>query len=244
MVLQLKLNRAAPGRLGEAPLISAADKVLWYYGGDLAWRDLGTVSGSVGPTGPTGPSGTPGAVGATGPTGPTGPSGTPGTPGAAGATGPTGPAGPSGTPGAVGATGPTGPTGPVGATGGGSGAFGRLHWEAQDAPGNTSTNYIGRLDGAPDANEWKSNQVIGGAGSFTTIRIKSSAAIGSSNTITVTLRKNGVDTSLTATLAAGATSATSTGGPVSVVPGDIVSMKYVQSGTAATANINMACSVY
>lgn len=53
---------------------------------------------------------------------------------------------------------------------------------------------------------------------------------------TYTLRKNGVDTALTVTLAAGASSASATGS-VSLAPGDRLTMKLNQSGTEATAAI-------
>jgi hypothetical protein len=53
---------------------------------------------------------------------------------------------------------------------------------------------------------------------------------------TFTLRKNGVDTALTLTLAAGATSGSVTGS-VSVAAGDRLTVKLNQSGTESTAGI-------
>ncbi len=191
--------------------------------------------GATGPTGPAGPSGTPGAVGATGPTGPAGPSGTPG---AAGATGPTGPTGPSGTPGAAGATGPTGPTGPVGATGGTSAPF---WWLFRTYSGTTAVRYLRQWFGVAAAEA--GSQYATASTTITKIEVELFTSLFATASLTFTLRKNGVDTGLTATLVNGTYTASGTGS-VSIAPGDYLTMKVVQSVSETNASAYVQVSVY
>lgn len=124
-----------------------------------------------------------------------------------------------------------GPQGPVGDTGGGGSAFGSITWNTSANLGSTSTFYLFPNEGAQDTTEYF--QLAAGPGTYTTLKVISSLAL-SPDTVTFTLRLNGVDTGLTVTLAAGATTATGTGS-VTVVEGDLLSMKMVQSGSTVSA---------
>ena len=241
-----KLNRFSVDRPGEAPLIPGLGYALCYTSEPL-WKPLAELTGS-GPTGAVGAVGATGPVGSAGATGLAGATGTAGGAGAVGATGPVGATGLAGSNGAVGGVGATGPRGATGATGpqGASGAtgavgtaastgFGAIRFYVGNAPGATTAFYPppatpGNTD-VPPSTEYSSTWIMGASGTYTKIYASHTGALASSNTYTVTLRVNGVDTGLTFTMAAGGTSG-SASGSVSVVAGDRVTLKYVQSGTA------------
>ncbi|HVY27025.1 MAG TPA: hypothetical protein VHB79_10760 [Polyangiaceae bacterium] len=129
-----------------------------------------------------------------------------------------------------------GPQGPAGSD------SGVLTWNGSQAAANTSDNFLPTYAAVPDTNEYKSGQLIATATTLTTIRVASFTVLGSSNTITFTLRKNGVDTGLTVTLGVGATSAVATGS-VSVAPGDMLTMKAVQSGNGTAGAWGLVVAV-
>lgn len=234
-----KLYRADTSRSGEAPLISSAVPLALATdnAGALFWTLLSGLVGGDGAPGVAGVAGPAGANGAIGATGATGPSGTAGTAGA------TGSAGGAGSAGATGATGPAGAAGATGTQGSAGTAFGVIRWDSFAAAGNTSTNYMQVIAGTPDTNEYKSRQIIGTAGTFTKITVSCAFALSASNTFTVTLRVNGVDTSLTLTIGASQVSGNATGS-VAVNVGDIVSMKVVQSGTGTASSWACAVEIY
>lgn len=186
------------------------------------------AAGSVGPagaTGATGPAGSNGAVGSTGATGVIGGSG------AAGAVGATGPAGATGASGVVGATGAAGPTGATGAGGASGVPRTSFSWQATNATSTTAARFL-QAQGAVLSSEQGRYHV---PGPTTIIRILLNI-LGTpyvTDNVTATLRKNGVDTALVATLTATSLSVSSTGS-ISVVAGDVLTMKIVQSGTEAT----------
>lgn len=74
-------------------------------------------------------------------------------------------------------------------------------------------------------------------GTLTQFIVQSTAAPGAAQTFTLTVRKNTVDTSMTATIAGAATftTGTITTNPVSVVAGDIISLKCVGSAGSAVS---------
>jgi hypothetical protein len=61
------------------------------------------------------------------------------------------------------------------------------------------------------------------------------------NSVTFTLRKNGVDTTLTATLAVAGTTATDLVNTVAVAIGDDLSMRVVQNGALGVGALDVEC---
>lgn len=122
----------------------------------------------------------------------------------------------------------------TGDTGGGGTAFGPLTWNQLSSASGLGTKYLPPYEIAPDAAEYF--QIVAGVGTYTRITVVASVAF-TTDTFTYTVRKNGVDTGLTVTLAASATSATGTGS-VSVVDGDRISIKVVQSGSEVKTSRN------
>jgi hypothetical protein len=183
----------------------------------------------AGATGATGPSGAQGATGAQGPTG------------AAGATGPSGANGTNGTNGANGATGPTGATGATGAAGMGNVFFSRF----TNQPNNTlayasfASSTTSSTTGAAYA---ISAFTMPGSCTFNAIYAAATATNASflgANTLTYTLYRNGVATSLDVSLAApttlnATTSANTTGGSVAVVAGDTLALGIDQTNGAGS----------
>jgi hypothetical protein len=118
----------------------------------------------------------------------------------------------------------------TGDTGGGGTAFGPLTWNTNN-PGSAATFYLLPVEGSPDANEYV--QIVAGPGTYTQLKVVSTGAL-VTDSMTLTVRKNGVDTALVAMLAAGQASVLASGS-VAVVAGDRISVKIVQSGTEATS---------
>lgn len=129
--------------------------------------------------------------------------------------------------------------GPVGAAGS---VLGILYWAAAAAAANTSTNFLPIYAATPDTSEYKSAHVVSAAATLTQLRASSFIALGAGDSVTLTLRKNGVDTGLTCTIAASGTSASATGS-VSVVAGDILTVKSVQSGTGTASVWGLSVAV-
>jgi hypothetical protein len=127
--------------------------------------------------------------------------------------------------------GPVGPAGPTGPTGGGGTAFGPLSWQTDGNPGVSGTLYLFPGHGMQSTTEYF--ELVAGPGAYTTLQL--TASLGTpTDTIAFTVRKNGVDQALSATLAANGTSASGSGS-VSVVAGDRISIKMVQSGTQVSS---------
>ena len=203
-------------------------------------------TGAAGANGATGPTGAAGANGATGPTGVAGANGATGPTGltgAAGAIGPTGPAGTNGINGSNGAAGPTGPTGatgPAGAAGAGTFMTGVVN------PANTNpfwTTLTG--DSVQTTNGPESGSPLPIACTFDTLQVSvvGVSGTGGSDTIAVTLYKNGSATSMTCSTtnpsAGGTNSCSDTTHTQSFSIGDRVSIGYTQTNSTPIARIGV-----
>jgi len=197
--------------------------------------DLVAQKGDVGPTGATGPGGLAGPAGPQGPEGSQGPTGAQGATGAAGPEGPPGAAGP---PGAQGLAGPTGPQGPTGAQGpmGPPGPAGANGMSGSVIAGNYANMGTNRFlipwdtDGGIEAN---SNLAVP-SGTASKLVVNLSVAPGGGGSATVTIRKNGVNTALSCTVADTATTCSNAVGSVSFADGDLLSILYSESGAAGS----------
>lgn len=122
----------------------------------------------------------------------------------------------------------------IGDTGGGGTAFGALTWNQLSSAAALGTKFLTPYENGPDAAEYF--QLVAGVGTYTRITVVATLAF-TTDSFTYTVRKNGVDTALVAVLAAGAVSVTGTGS-VSVVDGDRISVKVVQSGAEVKTSRN------
>lgn len=102
-------------------------------------------------------------------------------------------------------------------------------WNVQFAPASTGDRWARRGGGAWSASVL-CQLVVGATITLSSLGIVVYGTPLSTDSILLTLQKTGVDTGLTVTLAAGATLATGSGS-VSVVPGDYLTLKAVQSGS-------------
>ena len=113
--------------------------------------------------------------------------------------------------------------------------FGR--WASLGASATTSDRWL--QDGAsltnPTASERNGTVVADEAGTFTSFRIHHDVAL-STDSVTYTVRINQANTAAAITVNSGATSGTWTGS-VAYAAGDRISIKMVQSGTEASANM-------
>lgn len=192
-------------------------------------------AGAQGPTGtqgPIGPQGIPGATGAVGPQGPIGPQGPAGPQGIAGAAGPqgtTGLQGPEGSQGPTGAQGPVGPQGPSAVIiGGGTGS-------ANLSAG--ADRFVPAFYSHVSASEDAVNQIMMISGEMSYLYVRLNNSPGGTNSYTFTIRKNGLDSTLTCTILGSATSCSDTDPAHSVTfdAGDLISVKAVPSSPAPTA---------
>lgn len=167
------------------------------------------LSGNTGPTGslgPSGPTGHTGGTGGLGPTGNIGPTGNTGSPGENGPTGPSGIAGPTGGTGqngATGFTGSTGMTGPVGPTG----IIPDAIWFLNSAVNVNNNNLIGLNTVQTLANEFRAQSIFPEPRTVKRLTVIVSAAPGVGNARTITMRRNGVNTTMAVTIADTATTA-------------------------------------
>lgn len=107
-------------------------------------------------------------------------------------------------------------------------------WNVTQSTGQTANRWARR--GASAWTNVLSNQIVVGADTvLTNIAITVFDTPLATDSLTLTLQKNGVDTALTVTLAAGATSNTASGS-VSVAKGDYLTIKGNQSGTELQSN--------
>jgi hypothetical protein len=176
-----------------------------------------------------------GDVGATGLTGPTGVDGATGATGIAGATGPTGATGTNGINGVNGATGATGATGVAGATGAtgatGSAGGGSLIGGAYGNAGNGDFLQPWSNVSGASAQEAQ-NSVTVPAGTASLLLVTLTVAPGTN--VTVTVRKNAVDTTLTCTIAAAATTCKDAVNSVAFSDNDLLSLRWNE---AAATNV-------
>jgi hypothetical protein len=202
-------------------------------------------AGVAGPTGATGSAGPAGATGATGSAGPAGATGATGSAGPAGATGATGSAGPAGATGAtgVGVAGPAGATGATGAAGA-TGAGGPAQIFTGNVLNNTNGNFFFNLTAAGDVtvngdfpNFYQQSSPMPAACTFDALYVTNSAWNNQGSapgTVTVTLYKNNVATSMSVSFNSAVqntTAVTDTTHTVSVVAGDSVALFASGSGT-------------
>lgn len=109
-------------------------------------------------------------------------------------------------------------------------------WNVQNGPGTTADRWARRVMGTAAWNSAIVCQIIVGTNTtLTQLQVVIYGTPLAVDSCTFTLRKNGVATGLTATLAAGATTANGTGS-VSVVAGDYLTLVANQSGTEVQAN--------
>lgn len=210
------------------------------------------VTGPQGPTGPAGPTGIQGPTGPTGPagfgTGATGPQGATGPRGNTGPTGPQGPVGPTGPQGATGATGPSGgPTGPAGPTGiqGPTGPIGQTGPRGNTGPAGALGGMIAKWGtnstlGNSTGSRWLSyGQIATACTSIADTRAflraartciaRNSYADVNATLVTATwnawLQVDGVDSSLTTSLAPGVTGATNFANSVVIPQGARITVR-------------------
>lgn len=179
-----------------------------------------------------------GATGATGATGETGVTGATGATGSTGETGATGSVGATGITGATGATGVTGATGAVGATGSSATYFTGCLIDNSVAASTTRYATIFK-DGLASTEVGTIIAPTSFTASSLYVYIRTSQT--ASGTLTITLRKNGADTSLQAVVSAGSsanTSHTDLTHSVSFAAGDLLSLSIVNSGTSTSAIIS------
>jgi hypothetical protein len=117
---------------------------------------------------------------------------------------------------------------------GANGAASLLSWASLNYGNSTSARYLHSdfQNAAADANEIVSQGVVTGAGTLRNLFVGGDTALGGGNSVTYTMRINGVDTALTATLTTGVQLGSDTTHSVSAVAGDAVAIQTV----TATAN--------
>ena len=185
------------------------------------------ADGAVGPQGDVGPMGPAGAEGAAGPQGPQGEIGPMGPAGADGAVGPqgpqgdAGPVGPAGADGAVGPQGEQGPAGPAGADGTSGSLLGGNYSNTSDG------NFLSPFNPAAGGEDNTNLPVSSGTASKLIVNV---GVLGAGNSVTLTVRKNAVDTALTCTVNAGEASCSDLVDSVSFADGDLLSVRYNEVG--------------
>lgn len=202
------------GNFANAPDTSPESWALFAQRGD---------DGATGSQGPSGPQGVPGLQGEPGPQGIPGPEGPPGPPGPQGPPGPIGPAGPPGE---------AGPPGPPGLNGTSGSAIGGNY-------ANTASNtFLMPWGSTSNATEANANVPLP-SGTASKLVVSLTAAPGAGGSATIRIRKNGINTVLTCTVAGTATTCTDMVNSVVFGDGDLLSILYTEAGAAAS-RIRMA----
>lgn len=199
------------GNAGNAPDVSPQHWELIAQQGD---------SGPEGPAGPAGATGTAGPAGPPGPSGPAGPQGSPGADGAPGPPGPSGLTGPQGSPGADGAPGPQGPAGA-------NGTSGSVIGGNYSSSGGTTKFLIPW--GADTPNEVEAGIAVP-SGIARKLVVNLSVAPGAGRSVTITVRKNEMNTALSCTVAGANTTCIDTGNSITFGDGDRLSVLYTDVG--------------
>lgn len=102
-------------------------------------------------------------------------------------------------------------------------------WNIQQSTGQTANRWARRGPSAWN-NTLICQVIVGTAAVLKTLSVVVYGTPLATDSLTLTLQKNGVDTALTLTLAAGASSA-SASGSIAVAPGDYLTVRGNQSGT-------------
>jgi hypothetical protein len=149
--------------------------------------------------------------------------------GPAGAAGAQGPAGPQGPQGAQGATGATGAAGAAGVNrnviGGGDGGCGTLAGPATDWVGMFGANCV--------TTEAQSQLPMPAAGTVQELHATLSAAPGSGNSVTFTIRKNGASTAVACSISGTATSCSDPNNATGFSTGDLLSVQITDTAGVA-----------
>jgi hypothetical protein len=160
-----------------------------------------------------------GLAGLQGADGAVGPQGEMGLAGLNGVDGATGPQGPQGEVGPQGATGPAGPAGEDGTSGS---LLGGNYTNTGDG------NFLSPFN--PSAGSEDNTNLPVPSGTASKLIVNVGSALGAGSSVTLTLRKNGVDTGLTCTVAAGQASCVDMVHLVVFADGDLMSVRYNESG--------------
>jgi hypothetical protein len=161
-------------------------------------------------------------MGPQGPQGEAGPQGPQGEVGPAGAQGETGPQGPQGEPGPQGPEGPIGPQGPAGADGTSGSLLGGNYSNTADG------NFLSPFN--PSAGSEENTNIPVSSGSAHKMLVNIGSTLGAGSSVTLTLRRNGVDTGLTCTVAEGESTCSNLVDVVSFADGDLFSVRYNEAG--------------
>jgi hypothetical protein len=146
-----------------------------------------------------------------------------------------GPAGPAGAAGATGPGGPAGPAGPAGAAGpqGPAGANGTSGSLLGGNYGNTgNADFLSPFN--PAAGGETNTDMVVSSGTASKLIVAVDAAMGVGESVTLTLRKNAVDTALTCTVGTGSSSCTNLVSSVGFADGDRFSVRYNETGNTNT----------
>lgn len=121
--------------------------------------------------------------------------------------------------------GPQGPAGPARA---------QYSWQQFGSNATTLVRYLQVSSTTTGNNESLGRVLVMYSTTLVRLDVRVTGTPFTTDSCTFTLRKNGVDTALTVALGVGATAVNITGS-VSVAPGDILTMKAVQSGSEAVS---------
>lgn len=113
----------------------------------------------------------------------------------------------------------------------------------------STTNYLCIAGGTVASNATEANRqnIVSTGGTVKNLYVATSTAQPSGGSLALTLRKNGVDTSVVVTIAASAAAGTfsDTGNSFTVAAGDLLSLKAVNgSGSASAAIISASIGIY
>jgi hypothetical protein len=155
-----------------------------------------------------------------------------GTPGPAGAQGPAGPQGPQGSQRATGATGATGAAGAAAVNRdviGGSDSCG--------LSGGGVSDYVGMFGAGCTNTEAEAQLAMPASGTLQELHATLSAVPGAGNSVTFTVRKNGVSTPVTCTISDTAKSCADSANAVGFATGDLISVQVNASGPASATTV-------
>lgn len=111
------------------------------------------------------------------------------------------------------------------------------------AAGSTAARYLSAIGNAVQGSEPLGKRPIPRATTFSTLRVYFATPYVTANA-TITLRVNGVDTSLTGVISAGGTTLTVTGGSVVVAANDSITIKIQLDAIETNATLGVSAVVY